>query len=192
MRSIKQYLLVTLGFGLAGMIGAAFGTGTAQAVVATLVEIVNPTSSPVPTSSVNVTDPGRIAYQSGTNASGNCTGNSTCSLPLPTVPAGHRVVIQHIYGTIAFKTTPSFPALVEITCQGCVTFFFPYEFYAPLPSGPAALSLFDLPVLFYVDSGGSLSVGLDAGTSLLLTVSLGVTGYELDCTAAACAPIASQ
>jgi len=190
MRSIKQYLLVTFGFGLAGAIGAAFGTGTAQAVVASLVEVVNPSTSPVPTSTVNATDPGRIAYQSGTNT-GACTGALTCNLAFPTVPAGHRVVIQHIYGAIAFETTPSSPDIVAITCQGCVPVFFPYEFYAPLPSGSAALSLFDQPVLLYADSGESLSIVLSGGTSLL-TVSLGVTGYELDCTAAACAPLESQ
>jgi hypothetical protein len=58
MSRIRTYLLVTIGFAFAGMIGAAFGTSTAQAVVAILVEVVNPTTSPVP--SLNVTDPGRI------------------------------------------------------------------------------------------------------------------------------------
>jgi hypothetical protein len=61
MSRIRTYLLVTIGFAFAGMIGAAFGTGTAQAVVSTLVSVVNPSTSPVQTSSVNVTDPGRIA-----------------------------------------------------------------------------------------------------------------------------------
>jgi len=41
-------LLIALGFVLAGAIGVAFGTGTAQAVVATLVQVVNTNSSPVP------------------------------------------------------------------------------------------------------------------------------------------------
>jgi len=58
MGRFKNYLLVVLGFAFAGAIGAAFGTRTAQAVVATLVEVVNPTTSPV--ASLNVTDPGRL------------------------------------------------------------------------------------------------------------------------------------
>ena len=62
MERFRKYLLVTLGFALAGAIGAAFGTGTAQAVVASLVQIVNPATSPVHINSVD--DQGRIAYQS--------------------------------------------------------------------------------------------------------------------------------
>src|SRR5215469_10785283 len=98
MSRIRTYLLVAIASAVAGMIGAAFGTGTAQAVVATLVEVVNPTSSPVPTSPVNVTDTGRIAYQS--TVTNQCAGPSTCVFFFPAVPAGHRVVVQHISGNV--------------------------------------------------------------------------------------------
>jgi hypothetical protein len=58
MARFKNYLLIAIGFALAGAIGAAFSTGTAQAIVAALVQVANPTTSPVP--SLSVTDPGRI------------------------------------------------------------------------------------------------------------------------------------
>jgi len=42
MSRVRTYLLVVVASALAGMIGAAFGTGTAQAVVSTLVSVVTP------------------------------------------------------------------------------------------------------------------------------------------------------
>jgi len=102
MARFKNYLLVVLGFAFAGTIGAALGTRTAQAVVSTLVSVVNPTTSPVPTSSVNVTDPGRIAYQSQVSLSLCGTERLSCELLFPAVPTGHRLVVQHISATDQF------------------------------------------------------------------------------------------
>jgi len=45
MTRFKNYLVVILGFAFAGAIGASFGRGTAQAVVSTLVSVVNPTTA---------------------------------------------------------------------------------------------------------------------------------------------------
>jgi hypothetical protein len=98
MARFKNYLLVVIGFAVAGMIGAAFGTGTAQAVVSTLVSVLNPNTSPVP--SLNVADPGRIAYQATVNNLGKCA-NQGCSFGFPTAPAGHRVVVQHITAEVS-------------------------------------------------------------------------------------------
>jgi len=197
MARFKNYLLVVVGLGLAGAIGAAFGTGSAQAVVSTLVSVVNPTTSPVPTSvvnsnlnpvptsSVNVTDPGRIAYQSSVSHIGNCSG-SACQFFFPTVPAGHRVVVQHVAGQVQFNAVPN-SILVDITCCGSLVSEF---IAAPIYPGPSG---FDQPVLFYVDSSNSaiveilLTGAVFAGNSFVT-----LTGYELDCTAAACAPIATQ
>ena len=189
MSRIRTYLLVTIGFAFAGMIGAAFGTSTAQAVVATLVEVVNPTTSPVP--SLNVTDPGRIAYQSTINNTGKCLGSS-CSFPFPVVPTLHRVVIQHVSGLVQLNAVPTNIAVnfFETAGVGLTA-----ELLAPL----STISAFDQPLLFYVDSGTSVQVQVSifsnagaafVGGNAFQFVTL--TGYELDCAVAACSPIATQ
>jgi len=155
MARFKSYLLVVIGFAVAGMIGAAFGTGTAQAIVATLVEVVNPTTSPVATSSVNVTDPGRIAYQSTVNNVGKCSGSS-CLFAFPTVPAGHRVVVQHIGGVVSFVTAPS-TIMVEVETPGALVLS---GFLTPVPTTGFGFSVFVQPVLFYVDGMNSIQVAV--------------------------------
>jgi hypothetical protein len=151
MARFKNYLFVVMGFAVAGVIGAAFGTGTAQAIVATLVEVVNPSTSPVP--SLNVTDPGRIAYQATVNNTGKCS-SPVCFFVFPAVPSGHRVVIQHISGGVNFTGVPtSLFVLIQgpraINISG---------FFAPTPV--MTFSLFEEPVLLYVDGGSFVNAEL--------------------------------
>jgi hypothetical protein len=105
MARFKNHVLVVIGFAVAGMIGAAFGTGTAQAVVSTLVTAVNTSANPVPTQPVNVTDPGRIPYEG--SAAPVCPDPTFCDFTIGIVPAGHRVVIQHISGFAQFSNPPT-------------------------------------------------------------------------------------
>jgi len=149
------------------------------------VEIVNPAAAPVLTSSVN--DPGWVAYQSTVNNVGKCSGAS-CSFFFPSVPALHRVVVQHIGGIVGFNSVPT-QVSVLIAEGGFLSAFF-----APIPTRGLS-SVFDQPVLFYVDSMGSVSVevfllggAVFTGDSVSQFVTL--TGYELDCSAAPCAAIA--
>jgi hypothetical protein len=199
MARFKNHLLVVVGFAIAGMIGAAFGTGTAQAVVASLVEVVNPTGSPVPTSVTNpgtspvlsssVDDPGRIAYQSLQTVS--CTAESSCDFVLPTVPAGHRVVIQHISGIGSFTGTPTISYVNLKSNNQFVNFLVP----TPNPGG-RNFTAFDQPVLLYADPTDTVQVvWIVYGSSASFSGSnqqVTLIGYELDCTVAACAPIATQ
>jgi len=191
MTRFKNHVLVVLGFTLAGLIGVALGSGTAQAVVSTLVSVVNPGTSPVHTSSVD--DPGRIAYQSNSDMTGQCTQQqSSCQFVFPFVPAGHRVVVQHISGSISYNTAPT---VITVGARSFGTEDVS-DFYAPIPPG-LAFSQFDWPALFYVDSGERATVtvtlyGNSSNFGGLERQSLTLTGYELDCTVAACAPIAAQ
>ena len=190
MARFKNHVLVVIGFALAGLIGAAFGTGAAQAVVSTLVTSVNTSANPVPTSSVNVTDPGRIAYQSTVTPTA-CSGNSQCFSDFPAVPAGHRLVIQHIGGFVVLTAQPtSTDVYIQDNTIGTTfgAFFVPSN---PLPSGFE--SLFDQAVLGYVDAGDFAIVAVDVqGNSVFNTGTQEVTltGYVLDCSAAPCAAIA--
>ena len=186
MARFRNYLLVVIGFAVAGMIGAALGTGTAQAVVSTLVSVVNPNTSPVQT--LSVTDPGRIAYQSEADLSGNCSASTFCGFVFPAVPAGHRVVVQHITGLVTFGVAPT---VITVTTSSGATLV--SNFYGPIPPGILS-SQFDLPALFYVDASKAADVTVrlvgNGSTFGGGTEQVTLTGYELDCTVAACAPIA--
>jgi len=192
MSCIRTYLLVVIASVLAGMIGAAFGTGTAQAVVSTLVSVVNPTTSPV--ASLNVTDPGRIAYQSEAPVPANCFSGAFCDFAFGPVPVGHRVVVQHIAGFFQFSPVPTY---VNVFASSPAP---ETSFYTPVSNNgdTTGTSAFDQPVLLYVDSGQTVTVEAELfGNSgaFLTTVGLdfvAVSGYELDCTVANCAAIASQ
>jgi len=189
MSRLRKFLLVTLGVGLAGAIAAAFGTGTAQAVVASLVEIVNPTTAPVPI--LNVTDPGRVAYQSTINNVGKCSGG-VCLFSFPSVPAGHRVAVQHISGYLQFNSAPPYIEVFLLSQPSNATFA---ALFAPNPTS-AFSGVIDQPALFYVDASGSVSAEVLGGNATFAGDSaaqfLTLTGYELDCTVAACPAIATQ
>ena len=148
MARFKNYLLAIVGFAVAGMIGAAFGTGTAQAVSSTLVSVVNSPSSPVPT--LSVTDPGRIPYQLEIDVS--CNPSTVCVFSFPIVHAGHRVVIQHIIGIITYSPAPT---IIVATVESGATNV--SNFYVPIPPG-FNISQFDWPSLFYVDSSTQASI----------------------------------
>jgi len=186
----KSYLLVALGFGLAGAIGAAFGTGTAQAVVASLVEIVNPATSPVPTNSMNRTDPGRLAYQAFIGHFFSCAGMSACEFSFLPVPAGHRVVVQQISVFSEFSATPGGMIVeVDLVSNGTPSVLFQFDVPAS-NSAPA----FVQPVLLDVDTSQSVNVQVHSSGAETLGASSEVTltGYELDCAVAACAAVATQ
>jgi len=187
---LRSWVEHTLGLALLAAIGAAFGTGTAHAVVASLVEIVNPTTSPVPT--LNVTGPGRVSYQSTINNAGNCSGGS-CAFSFPSVPDGHRVVVQRINGYVQFNASPSY---VEVQVgTGAFGANFLSAFFVSAPAGVFS-TVIDQPALFYVDASGVVRIAITgqgttfAGASAAQFLTL--TGYELDCTVAACAGIATQ
>jgi len=187
MSRLRTYLLVVTASAIAGMIGAAFSTGTAQAVVSTLVSVVNPSTSPVQTTTVNVTDPGRIAYQA--TLTNQCAG-TPCAFLFPTVPAGHRVVVQHISGNVEASSETNF-AVGALVIGGQLSSGFSVAIAAP------DFTAFDQAVLFYVDATNSVEVTIfleGAGASFPVNSfqTVNLVGYELDCSAVACAPIATQ
>ena len=197
MSRIRTYLLIVIASVLAGLIGAAFGSGTAQAVVSTLVSVVNPGTSPVPTTVTNpntspvlnssVDDPGRIPYESQLVTS-SCGGSGNCTLTFPTVPAGHRVVVQHITGFDTFfgNNTPTFFYLIaSVDNLSAVSSFFP-------PFQGILGYAFDQPVLFYVDSGHTVAVIMSTDQVFNGAGFMTLKGYELDCTVANCKAIATE
>jgi hypothetical protein len=178
----KKHLLVALGFALAGAIGTAFGTGKAQAIVATLVEVVNPTTSPVPILSI---DTARAPYQSTVTKAGTCSGSS-CTFTFPNVASGHRFFGSHLSGSVAFNPHPSI-IYIEIDVGGAFnSAFFLGE------SSAVLFSVFNDPVAFVLDSPTSLSVKVTLfGNSAAFAGNQIMTlyGEDADCTALACPAI---
>jgi hypothetical protein len=155
------------------------------------VSLKNTAAQPVFTSSVD--EPGRNAYQSqASNSNGSCSGAGFCFFEFGQVPAGHRVVIQHVSGIISFFTAPNsvWVQLNNGSGSPVSTFFAPQ---APSTS----FSAFDQSVLAYFDPaehGGLIEVQVNlVGGTFTGAVSpnlITLSGYELDCNSAPCAPIA--
>lgn len=150
------------------------------------VNVANTPTKPVFVS--NLDDPGRIAYQSIVSNTGKCSGAS-CFWEFGSPAPGHRVVIQHVSGLIGFNGSAGTISVSLNNGSG-----FPVSsFFGPL-SASALFSSFDQTVLAYFDSSQIIEVQVDLigstfpGGNISEIVSL--SGYELDCNAAPCAPIA--
>lgn len=87
MNNRKRLLLRLAAMSLAILFSSAFAAAQERQSPATLA---------LPT--VNVDEPGRIPYQ--TAAFGHCEG-TVCKATFQAIPAGHRLVIQHVSGNVS-------------------------------------------------------------------------------------------
>jgi hypothetical protein len=155
------------------------------------VNVANTSAQPVP--SVRVDEPGRIPYQSQLEKSdGSCSGASVCFFNFPSVPSGHRVVIQHISGLVSFSGTNNATVVQLNNGSGAPL----SSFFTPqVPSIP--FSTFDQTTQGYFDPavfGGVIEVQVTLFGATFpqagLVEHITLSGYELDCKVAPCAPIA--
>ena len=155
------------------LLSAAFAAAQAPQTPATL-------ALPI----MNVDEPGRIPYQAG--AFGHCNG-TVCKATFQAIPAGHRLVIQHVSGNVSTLDPVPDETRVLVSMNNQVQFMsFPV---APFIPG-VFVGGFDQPVVFYVDGGQTLTVQANIGVSAMDTFTPSVIGYLLDCAKASCAPIA--
>jgi hypothetical protein len=149
------------------------------------VTVVNPSTNPALTSRVD--DPGRNAYQSFIAAT-NCEGLGACLIHFPAVPTGHRLVIEHVTGSLKLSSQPNF-ILISVLNK----LFRDLSDFSPAVLG-LGNSVFDQPVLIYLDGGDTptLTLSLIGANAHFANIYQSVTlsGYLLDCTAIPCAPIA--
>ena len=96
------------------------------------------------------------------------------------MPAGHRLVIQHVNGNIAFNSRVSEVNVFVSSSEGFSGF---------LPPFTANGTQFDQLVQLYVDAG-DLPIVSVGGDNPVSSGSVTLTGYLLDCIAAPCAKIA--
>ena len=152
------------------------------------VKISNDNTQPALVSATD--EPGRIAYQSQASKSGQCTGVGSCFVEFGSVPAGHRLVVQHVSGIVSFPTAPNSVWVQLNNGSGAPV----STFFAPLAPS-TFFSAFDQPVQAYIDSalhGGIIEVQIDliGGTFTSSGPLVTLSGYLLDCNASPCAPIA--
>jgi hypothetical protein len=150
------------------------------------VNVTNPAAAPL--YFVNVNDPGRIPYQS--QVLQVCSAVVDCTIQFGMVPAGHRLVIQHVSGFLTFTTPPTSVEVIPSAGSAYTPFFAPASQAVGLPG--AGISLFDQAVQLYGDGGSNLSldIRLVGATFYSNSQELTLSGYLLDCTAAPCAAIA--
>lgn len=157
------------------------------------VNITNLSSQPVLNSSID--DPGRIPFQQQIALNnGECSGNATCLFTFRSVPAGQRLVIQHISGAVSYSGTPFSITVSLFTPNSGVPLS---QFFAPLvvTGTGTSFTAFDQPVLAYIDppsvSGQFFGIRVDLGPGRVTSGQqlMTISGYMLDCTAAPCATL---
>ena len=162
------------------------------------VTVTNRSTSPVPTAvPANPDDPGRNAYQSSIRQPCGLGGDPNCRFVFPVVPPGHRLVIEHITGTLELQAPLVKPVSASIFFFSSLNFNQLSAFSVPvIESGQpfiVAYSIFDQQILIYLDAGVKpvVVVGL-FGVHFALRIVQNVTlsGHLIDCTAIPCAPIA--
>jgi hypothetical protein len=152
---------------------------TARAAPSSNVIVVNPTTEPVLTRSVD--DPGRIAYQKALPCA---VVNNTCSFRFPEVPKNHRLVVQHVSVALTFLADArGAQVTLENGANGASSFFI-----APPPF--LGSILFDQPVLQYFDAGSPPLVFAEADSRPSGVSRATISGYLLDCATTPCEPIA--
>ena len=146
------------------------------------VTVTNTATNPAKTSSVD--DPGRNPYQFFKNLQ-PCSG-SVCQTTTPAVPAGKRLVVQHV-SAFGALTSPGNTVEVVVSTPTAVLSTFAPPVFGTTNQGFA----FDQPVLGFVDAGSTVTVFISTNGSFNQAASdFVVSGYLIDCTVNQCAPIA--
>ncbi len=185
MKFAKSLLMGTGGVALAGLLLSLLAPKAAHGLVAALVQVANTSSAPAIASLID--DPGRVAFMATQLAT--CSG-AECVFIFSAVPATHRLVIQHVSLNLLLNSVPNLFIQAQVynslTAANIGSFNVP-----PMGQNP----YLDQPFLFYFDAGQvptvdfvSFSANFSPGAGQTLTL----VGYELDCAAAPCAPIANH
>ena len=163
------------------------------------VEVTNPVSAPVLTSSIN--EPGRIPYQAAvvatvaTQCNATHGNNISCPMTISSAPPGKRLVIKSLEARVTTSETDTPPVGVQIAITAPDTWaVFGLMTNIVFPTiGRFSVATFDTTIYLDPASSGSYTIAVNfTGPSAPLDAELRVTGYLLDCTAAPCNPIVSH
>ena len=177
----------------------------AGVAAADAVRVTNPATQPVLTSRVD--EPARVPYQvqlTGPSITcGNILSTAICGGRINGVPAGKRLVIQSVSGSLISNYPPANGQILVATEV-------PSAGYYGVPSISILPNIIEIPGQPSFATGDSnvvfqshLTVYVDGGTRALVSITLSgpsaasspsiiVSGYVIDCTAAPCEPIVTQ
>jgi hypothetical protein len=195
MKRLRTYALSAVALGGLFLIGSLMHSRESQAkgAYSTPVTVMNTTSQPAITSGMD--DPGRVPYVSQAALGSQSCQLDECVFNFPSVPAGHRLVVQQLSGFIQFGSGTSLAARVATAPLGSTSGEGEFTVNA-IPNQGNNLASFNQPYLAYFDGGqtpvvfvisiNTLFRGAPFNDSEVVTLK----GYLLDCTAAPCSPIA--
>ena len=106
MKFVQRLFMGIGGLAAAAALLAVLAPKAAHAVTATLVEVVNTRSTPVPNQDVDA--PGRHPYQASCTATGTTPSGISCQMP--TVPANMELVVQNV-SIALYNQVPIYSAL---------------------------------------------------------------------------------
>ena len=186
MKYTKSILMGTGSFLLAGLTLTLLAPKAAHAVVATLVQVANTTSSPV--NNLDAESNSRIPYQSSVILRSSCgSGVPTgCLFNLTAVPAGYRLVVQNV--SVVLVVSPgSTPPLGILENGDGLAMGLAAGAVGPNLGGNSYAG-FNQAVTAYFDAGSQPSVFVVANFINDFQYAT-VTGYLQNCTLSACPAI---
>ena len=159
-----------------------------------------------PAYTANVDDPARVPYQ-GSVRQWCFLADPACDFTFPAVPAGKRLVVTHASGYFSSRETASSQFIfVSVRRGGNDDIFLPTSYQGCGPGSPVpcpnSIFVFNQAVQEVYSAGETPVVRIatgDRGYPLVGSVSnsplpanntVTLSGYLVDCTAAACQPIA--
>jgi|ERR1700674_5093479 hypothetical protein len=196
MKYFGKLMFLTLGLGLFAVVLSFLPSHPAAAAAGGPGVTVLNASLPVH----NLDDRGRIPYQSVANMTGQCPQTQPgagCNFNFAAVQTGHRLVVQHVSGSLQFANSPAFVQVSVFLPSGAPTsvFFAPFNGTAGGPLGPGnVFSEFDQQILAYYDPGQAPQIQVQPSQAVFSGIASSqlvfLSGYVLDCSVAECAPIA--
>lgn len=182
MNSAKRYLVIALSFAICMTVFAAFAPSIAHAVTATLVQVVNNSSSPVPV--VRQDGPGKNSVRlyfsdfTTSDADGGDLNDFSTNSPY-VVPAGKRLVLDVISSRVSVPSGQS--ASEELARFGQPTLLVPLQAQGEFSGGTLYVNALSVPK--YYDAGETPHVGFErnSSTGFGLAVEIYVDAHLVDC-----------
>ncbi|HTO69734.1 MAG TPA: hypothetical protein VMR31_07720 [Myxococcota bacterium] len=178
MKRFASHLSRIAGFALAGLIGASFATGTAQSVVASLVQIVNTSANPVLTQDNDNRARQPLSFRASISVLPGAENGF--ARPAYTVPAGKRLVIEHVSAIGNVASPEQVFTITVYADSGSVYTYLPVTNLSAQEDAPTRHDVVaSQPLTMYVDPGDSVDIEIssDGGANGVLSMSVSVTGY---------------
>ena len=144
------------------------------------VRVVNPPTLPVPVK--NVEAPARVKYQKVVsfqrNDAATCPSSGACNVLIDTVPAGKRLVIEHVSLAVNAYVAPTFVAFGHTSLPYVDNVFIvkpDFVLHQFGPSNSEPFYVMDRPVLVYYEAAEQVRVKVLISTSGLGALSSNVT-----------------